>query len=221
VLAEELGMRFFVKLNWDPDFSPVLDEDAIRMVTQGGVASRAEYLEKYGSDYLGNMCMQLWNHPQINWDGKVLGCCRNFWGDFGGNAFRDGLLGSLSHEKISYAREMLQGKKPARPDIPCTTCELYTRRERAQQWFKAPPRLDGSESAIAQAFAQASAAAKAGELTKAAQIARLVLQLKPDDARALNLLGLVADAANRPEAGAYYRAKAAATGNAARAAQLT
>ncbi len=117
-----------------------------------GVASRTEYLEKYGSDYLGSMCMQLWKHPQINWDGKVLGCCRNFWGDFGGNAFRDGLIESLNHEKMPYAREMLEGKKPARPDIPCTTCELYTRRERDKQWFKAPPRLDINERSIAQAW---------------------------------------------------------------------
>ena len=148
-LAEELGMRFYVKLNWDPDYSPVEDKDAIRTATQAGVASRAEFLEKYGSDYLGDICTQLWKNPQINWDGKVLGCCRNFWGDFGGNAFRDGLLASLNHEKMSYAREMLEGKKPARPDIPCTTCELYTRRERVKQWFKAPPRLDISETTIA------------------------------------------------------------------------
>ncbi len=31
---------------------------------------------------------------------KVLGCCRNFWGDFGGNAFTDGLVSSLNNEKI-------------------------------------------------------------------------------------------------------------------------
>ncbi|HWL74230.1 MAG TPA: radical SAM protein, partial [Burkholderiaceae bacterium] len=144
-LAAELGMRFYVKLSWDTDFSPLVDEDAVRTANEAGVASRTEYLEKFGSDYLGSICMQLWKHPQINWDGKVLGCCRNFWGDFGGNAFRDGLLESLNHEKMAYARDMLEGKKPARPDIPCTTCELYTRRERDKQWFKAPPRLEVSE----------------------------------------------------------------------------
>ena len=114
-LAEELGMRFFVKLSWDTDFSPLVDEDAVRTANEQGVASRTEYLEKYGSDYLGSICMQLWKHPQINWDGKVLGCCRNFWGDFGGNAFRDGLLESLSHEKISCAREMLEARNPRGP----------------------------------------------------------------------------------------------------------
>ena len=117
-----------------------------------------------------------------------VGCCRNFWGDFGGNAFRDGLLASLSHEKMSYAREMLEGKKPARPDIPCTTCELYTRREHVKQWFKVPPALDTSERTIALLRTRAQAAANEGDLTKAATIARVLLQLRPDDAGGLSLL---------------------------------
>jgi len=158
--------------------------------------------------------MQLWKHPQINWDGKVLGCCRNFWGDFGGNAFRDGLTPSLNHEKMSYARDMLEGKKPARPDIPCTTCELYTRRAEVKQWFKPPPALNINEKTIAQLWVRASAFANGGELAKAAAVARVLLQLTPDDARALTLLGQAADAADRPEAASYYRAKAAAIGNA-------
>lgn len=209
-LAQELGMRFFVKLSWDTDFSPIHDENAIRAATATGAASRSEYREKYGSDYLGDICMQLWKHPQVNWDGKVLGCCRNFWGDFGGNAFRDGLLASLSHEKMSYAREMLEGKKPARPDIPCTTCELYTRREHVKQWFKVPPALDTSERTIALLRTRAQAAANEGDLTKAATIARVLLQLRPDDAGGLSLLEREADAVGRPEAASYYRAKAAA-----------
>lgn len=38
-------------------------------------------------------------NPQINWDGKLLGCCLNFWGDFGGNAFEQGLERILTSEK--------------------------------------------------------------------------------------------------------------------------
>ena len=211
-LAAELGMQFYVKLNWDPDFSPIVDEEAVRTASWAGVASRTEFLEKFGTDYLGDMCMQLWKHPQINWDGKVLGCCRNFWGDFGGNAFRDGLIPSLNHEKMSYAREMLEGKKPARADIPCTTCELYTRRAEVKQWFKPPPSLNIGEKTIAQLWVHALAHVNGGELAKAAAIARVLLQLTPDDARALTLLSEAADEAGRPEAASYYRAKAASIG---------
>jgi hypothetical protein len=79
-----------------------------------------------------------------------------------------------------------------------------------RRWFEAQPHLDAGETAIARLWTRASVAAKASELKNAAQIARVLLQLKPDDVRALALLGRVADAAGRAEAFAYYRAKAAA-----------
>ena len=50
--------------------------------------TRTEFRERYGAEYLEGTCDQLWSGPQINWDGKVLGCCRNFWDEFGGNALR-------------------------------------------------------------------------------------------------------------------------------------
>jgi len=55
----------------------------------------------------------------------VLGCGFNFWGDFGGNAFTDGLAAGVNSEKMRYAREMLSGRAPPRDDIPCATCEHY------------------------------------------------------------------------------------------------
>jgi hypothetical protein len=79
------------------------------------------------------MCLQLWNDPQINWDGKMLGCCRNFWGDFGGNAFTDGLIESVNSERMDCARKMLTGTSLPRDDIPCTACEMYhAMRKRSQ-----------------------------------------------------------------------------------------
>ncbi len=133
-MAARLGMRFVVKLSWDSDFSPITDEDALRSVA--GAASRREFKETRGVDYMQSVCHQLWDLPQINWDGKVLGCCRNFWGDFGPeNAFRDGLLRSINSEKMSYARQMLQGRQPARADIPCTTCTLYEDMKRDGRWL--------------------------------------------------------------------------------------
>jgi len=88
-------------------------------------------------DYAQFICHQLWDEPQINWDGKVLGCCRNFWGDFGPeNAFRDGLQKSVNSEKMTYARNMLRGRTPDRPDIPCTTCEIYLGMKSDDRWLQ-------------------------------------------------------------------------------------
>ena len=66
---------------------------------------------------------------------KNLGCCRNFWGDFGGNAFNDGLRACFNHEKMRYARAMLRGRKPPRDDIPCSTCEIYHAMRDRSDWI--------------------------------------------------------------------------------------
>ncbi|MBR0825102.1 radical SAM protein [Bradyrhizobium manausense] len=124
-MAAELGMGFNAKMNWDPKLSPIRDENFVRAQLGDAPISRAEYEQKNGHKYLSSLCHQLWDDPQINWDGKMLGCCRNFWGDFGGNAFTDGLAAGVNHEKMQYARQMLTGQRGPRNDIPCSTCEMY------------------------------------------------------------------------------------------------
>jgi len=124
-MATRLGMEFWTKLTWDAKFSPIRDADFVRAQTGWRSVTREEYEREHGEKFAAVICHQLWDAPQINWDGKVIGCCRNFWGDFGANAFVDGLENSVNSEKMTYAREMLSGRKPAREDIPCTTCELY------------------------------------------------------------------------------------------------
>jgi hypothetical protein len=123
-MAAELGMEFRPKLTWDDGFSPLRDPERVRAAL-GGATTREEWARLHGHPYAHAICAQLWDDPQINFDGKVLGCCRNFWGDFGGNAFTDGLAASLNHERMVYARAMLEGRAPPRVDVPCTTCELY------------------------------------------------------------------------------------------------
>jgi hypothetical protein len=78
---------------------------------------------------MDHLCYQLWEEPQINWDGKILGCARNFWGDFGGNAFADGLGASLNTEQLSSAKQMLRGQRAALPNIPCSRCDVYLTRQ--------------------------------------------------------------------------------------------
>ena len=116
-LATELDMSFKLKLTWDDSFSPL--KDPARLIADFGLPARnrAEYREKEGADYMESICEQMWDSPQINWNGDVLGCCRNFWGRFGGNAFRDGLPAAMNSEGMNYARAMLAGEAPPRDDI--------------------------------------------------------------------------------------------------------
>ncbi|MBN1319911.1 MAG: cupin domain-containing protein [Thermoleophilia bacterium] len=132
-LAHSLDMTFRLKLAWDPDFSPVRDRAALRR--EVGAADREEYRERFGADYAQSICHELWHSPQIDWDGKVLGCCRNFWGDFGANAFTDGLKAAVNSPDMRHARQMLLGKRPPRDGIPCTTCSMYIDRRAEGRWL--------------------------------------------------------------------------------------
>jgi len=134
-MAASLQMDFHPKLTWDTKFSPIIDADFVREQTGLAYTTRDEYQRITGEIFLNSICHQLWDSPQINWDGRVLGCCRNFWGDFGVNAFHDGLYESLNGEGMNYARQMLSGEAPAKDGIPCTTCEIYLWMRRNSKWL--------------------------------------------------------------------------------------
>lgn len=112
-MARRLNMRFDPKPNWDSSFSPVKDKEKVLKETGMNV-------EKTHRPW----CYQLWKQPQINWDGKLLGCCVNFWSDFG-NAFEEGMEKTMDSEKFKYMKAMLLGAKPPRDDIPCLKCPVY------------------------------------------------------------------------------------------------
>lgn len=135
-LASSLDMAFFAKLSWDPDFSPIRDAAAVRRAA--GAANREEYRAQRGEEYLIESCHQLWDQPQINWNGKILGCCRNTWGDFGHAAFEQPLAQSLNGEKLRTAREMLLGRRGPQADVPCTQCDVYRRMQQSSGWLRRP-----------------------------------------------------------------------------------
>ena len=133
-MAAELGMIFRPKISWDDDVTPVRNPEFVRIQT-GLAPTRDEHYRATGASYGRTICHQLWSAPVLNWDGRVIGCCRNFWGDFGANAFETGLAASLESPKLRRAQEMLTGRAPAEPGIPCTTCELYLTMQRDGNWI--------------------------------------------------------------------------------------
>jgi uncharacterized cupin superfamily protein/MoaA/NifB/PqqE/SkfB family radical SAM enzyme len=139
-MARELDMGFSVKLSWDDlyldSFSPVRDKELVRRETGLGVASRDEFREKHGKEYaLRDCCTHMWRAPQINFDGRVLGCCVNHWDDYG-NAFEEGLPEVLNGERMTYARAMLKGEKGERADIPCVKCRAYQQMKATGMWLQ-------------------------------------------------------------------------------------
>lgn len=133
--AERLGMHFYVKLAWD-DFSPVRNEELVRSATKGGASTRDEYQKVHSKSYNSRgMCLQLWERPQINFDGELLGCCTNRWGSLG-NVFEDGLMGTIHGEKMRYAKRMVTGQAEPRNDIPCTQCHHYHRMREENEFLQ-------------------------------------------------------------------------------------
>ena len=132
-MAAERGMRFKPKLTWDDEFSPLHNVDAVRAAL-GHAPTRDAWAREHGRGFGEDACLQLWEQPQINWDGKLLGCCFNFWGDFGANVFEQGLERALGSEKMTRAKEMLHGTLPPDPDVPCATCSRYHERRERGRW---------------------------------------------------------------------------------------
>ncbi|MDD4939181.1 MAG: cupin domain-containing protein [Candidatus Omnitrophica bacterium] len=138
-MAEDLNMSFHVKLAWEglysgESFSPVNNKELVRKETGLGVADRSEFREKYGYEYtLRDCCLELWRTPQINFNGRVLGCTVNYHNGFG-DTFKDGLIAALNNERINYARAMLLGKNEPREDIPCSFCRSYDTRKKNNDW---------------------------------------------------------------------------------------
>jgi MoaA/NifB/PqqE/SkfB family radical SAM enzyme len=122
-MARKLGMEFRPKLNWSSSYAKVRSEALVRRLSGLGVASRKEFLERYHREYT-LVCMELWNLPKINWDGRLLGCCVNRIGDYG-NVFKSGLSQCLQSERYQHAKRMLLGEVSARDDIPCSRCAVY------------------------------------------------------------------------------------------------
>jgi MoaA/NifB/PqqE/SkfB family radical SAM enzyme len=121
VLAQSLGMQFIPKFNWSPAYSPIRNKEFVKRIM--GFTSWIEHDEKSDRLYMDG-CTQFWTGPQINWDGKLLGCCVNHWADFG-NVFETGFKNCLQSERYTYAKKMLLGLAGPRQDLPCYYCSHY------------------------------------------------------------------------------------------------
>jgi hypothetical protein len=140
-MAKDLNMTFYVKLAWEnlyseEIFSPVKDRETVREESGLLVADRQEFKKTFRREYvLRDCCLELWRTPQINFDGRVSGCAVNYWGDYG-NILEEGLMEAINNEKMNYARDMLMGKEPPRPEIPCVQCKYFWAMNKERDWIR-------------------------------------------------------------------------------------
>lgn len=134
-MATARKMSFLPRISWSEDFSTVQNKELVSIQTGLGAATREEFREKNGRDYTRDLCLQLWHAPVANWDGKLLGCCVNFWGDFGANIFQDGFGAAIQSPRMEQGRRMLQGEQGPADGVPCSTCYNYLEMQRTQNWI--------------------------------------------------------------------------------------
>lgn len=123
VMAFGFKMSFLTRLSWGADYSPVRNRQFVAREGGLGVVSRKEFVKTYGRSYFAP-CLQVWNSPQINWDGKLLGCCMNQRTAFG-NVFQSGLRDCMASPPYRAWQDVIVGKRRISPDMPCFGCEAY------------------------------------------------------------------------------------------------
>lgn len=126
-MAKQLNMGFVYTLTWDPGYVP----KNMNMLKETGLQffSREEVLNKTKIE-MGLPCWQLYEYPHINYDGRLLGCCRTFADDFGVNVFDVGLEKAFDNENYKLAKAMLMGETGISENvkhIPCANCASYKR----------------------------------------------------------------------------------------------
>ncbi len=130
--ARGLNMRMRFKKNSFPWYSPVKNLTLIEKQT--GLNMKLE-------DKIYFACKTMFQNPQINYNGDLLGCCRIYPGNHGANAFKDGLLNALNSQNFIYAKKMLTDLSTTPKNIiPCSNCTDYIQLKTEKQPldYKAP-----------------------------------------------------------------------------------
>ena len=124
-MAAELGMDIYYTLDFR-GFKPK-DREWLQSVTgisfQDAKGTGKTKALEYMSDYF---CRQMILTPQINWDGRLLGCCTVFQRDWGINVFEEPLSEVFNDPDYRAAAiSILTGKDGMDHLGPCRECLIY------------------------------------------------------------------------------------------------
>jgi MoaA/NifB/PqqE/SkfB family radical SAM enzyme len=126
-MSEKLEMDFFLKNDWTGLHSSKKYLSKIESYSKNLKESTIfnEYQLNHNADLV---CSQLWNAPQINWNGMILGCCVNFWAD----------LGTLGEDlsKFERTKNMLLGIEPFNTAFSCLRCDIFYQKVLQRIWWK-------------------------------------------------------------------------------------
>jgi hypothetical protein len=133
IIARAMGMDIDFKLNVFNGYAPLQNRE--NLTEWLGYFDKDSYLKKTGKVYMRDICLQLWRSPQVNWDGRLLGCSNNMSVCYAEYALGRAFFREINNGHIQYARKMLMGLAPQRDDIPCSVCGSYADYRKYNQWF--------------------------------------------------------------------------------------
>ena len=123
-MAEERKMGFIARTNWDVSYSPLRDSGRASRETGMPTPSREGH-ENARRRLSSFSCAQVWSSPQINWDGRLLGCCVNLGAAFG-NVFDAGLGRCIRSRRYRHLKKAILGYTAETGDIPCVRCQYFS-----------------------------------------------------------------------------------------------
>lgn len=129
-LAKELGMSISFKKTWSSDYIP---QNKKELEKETGL----KFNKNTPFSFEWKPCYELWNAPQINWDGRLLGCCTTYLKCFHINVFDIGLEKALKSPELRYAKKLLMGKTRCKKefDIPCHGCIELLKMQKSKQFM--------------------------------------------------------------------------------------
>ncbi len=114
-LATSLNMDIFYKVDWSGKYIPK-DKEKIKRITG---------INFDDTKMTNDICKQMIFCPQINWDGRLLGCCVVYRDDWKVNVFSEGLINALNSKLYRKMIYTLLGDEPVNEITPCIDCETY------------------------------------------------------------------------------------------------
>ena len=123
-IAKSLDCEIFFKKTWNPDYkpsNPVMIEKLTGLDFGNDDLAFSDFSKKWG---VGHPCISVWNWPQVNWDGRLMLCCCNYFKNIDINVFEIGLEKALQHPIVKKTKKMLMGGKACK-DSPCYNCWVY------------------------------------------------------------------------------------------------
>ncbi len=119
-MSKELNMIMNFTKDWSRSYFPK-DPEKIKELTEVDY-----YDEDRTNGYCHVCCLQMITEPQINWDGRVFGCCVNAKKSWDTNVFDNSLVECLNNDYYRNAILRFLGDQDALENgDPCSLCWFY------------------------------------------------------------------------------------------------